>query len=292
MNHLHYINQFDISLRVKNYSPRTIKSYKHHCLKLLEHYQKDALQLTQEDLEQYILYRKQNGLSAKSCNLLIYSIKSFYTLINNGYSSSIAGPLSRMKVPEKLRLILSREEVVRILSSLENLKHKAILTIAYSAGLRINEVRNLKITDIDSNRMLILVNGKGSRQRLVPLFKFALILLRKYYLHYKPKTWLFESNDRVNQISSRAIHSIFKKAAEKAGIDKTKVSLHTLRHCFATHLLEQGTDIRIIQKILGHKYIRTTTLYAHVSNENLLKVRSPLDDLYSSSSENDNKGGL
>ena len=163
---------------------------------------------------------------------------------------------------------------MKILQSLSNIKHKAILTLVYSAGLRVGEVVKLKPEDIDSDRRLI-----GRKDRYTLLSDIALRILREYYKEYKPSKWLFEGARKGRHISTRTVQAIFRQACEKAGIKK-EVSLHSLRHSFATHLLENGVDLRYIQEILGHKSSKTTEIYTHVSKASIASIKSPLDIVF------------
>jgi len=186
--------------------------------------------------------------------------------------------IPRPRREKKLPLILSRDEVQKILSALTNIKHRALLTITYSAGLRVGEARCLKISDIDSSRMLVRVEqAKGHKDRYTVLSPKALELLRVYWKLYKPKYWLFENKDR-HPVPESTAQQIFKNALEKTGIKK-KASIHTLRHSFATHMLEQGISLPIIQQLLGHKSLKTTSGYLHVQQYSIDAVRSPLDTL-------------
>ena len=217
------------------------------------------------------------GNSAKSRNLSIYSIKCYYNLIDKRSSINISTNIPRQKEPKNIPAILSKNEVVKILNSLDNIKHRAILTVAYSSGLRMDEVRMLKTRDINSDRMTLLINGKGSKQRIAPLCKETLEVLRGYYKFFRPKLWLFEGSKNKQPMSSRSLHQIFKHSLQKSGINK-QASFHTLRHCYATHLLEAGTNLFSIQKLLGHKNIRSTLIYTHVAEEVIIKIKSPLTD--------------
>ncbi len=188
--------------------------------------------------------------------------------------------LPRPKKEKKLPDILSQLEIERILMASRNLKHKAILTLVYSAGLRVSEVSSLKVNDIDSNRMLIhLRQGKGRKDRYTILSSGALEILRKYYAaQYKLDDWLFPGEEKGAHISERTIQKIFVNACKYASIDK-RVSVHSLRHSFATHLLEAGIDLRYIQELLGHSSSKTTEIYTHVSIKDLGKIKSPLDSI-------------
>jgi integrase/recombinase XerD len=175
--------------------------------------------------------------------------------------------------------VLSSEEVIEILKATENIKHRAILMTIYSAGLRISESINLKIRDIDSNRMQIRVEqGKGKVDRYTLLSEKTLLILRQYFKEYRPKVWLFEGLIKGEQYSTRSIQNIFQAAVKKAGITKD-VSVHTLRHSFATHLLENGTDLRYIQNLLGHANSKTTEIYTHITTKGFDQIKSPLDKL-------------
>jgi site-specific recombinase XerD len=186
--------------------------------------------------------------------------------------------LSGIKRPKKLPDVLSLEEVKQIIDSIDNLKHKTIISLIYSCGLRISECINLKSSDIDSKRMLIkIVQSKGNKDRYLQLSPKLLELLRIYFKSYNPNENLFQGQFR-DEYSARSIQNILKRALHKCNIKK-RITVHSLRHSFATHLLEQGTDIRIIQEILGHKDIRTTQIYTHISKTKLSQIKNPFDDL-------------
>ena len=278
MKFYHYIEEFKNELKLRNLADTTIKSYSKQCLYLFQYYNKPPLEITEPELKTYILYLKQKGLAAKSRNLSIFSIKQYYSLIDKRTTVNISTNIPRQKEPKNLPAVLSKEDVVKMLAGVENIKHRAILTIAYTSGLRIDETRRLKISDINKDRKTILINGKGSRQRFTPLCDEALRVLRNYYKFFRPKFWLFEGSDGNSPISSRSLHQIIKNALQKSGI-KQKASFHTLRHCCATHLLEAGVNLRTIQKLLGHKHINSTLIYTHVAEEVIVKIKSPLADV-------------
>ena len=187
--------------------------------------------------------------------------------------------VKRIKKDKKLPVVLSQNEVTMILSSVSNIKHKAILMLTYSAGLRVGEVVKLKVENIDADRKLIHVKGdKGRKDRYTILSDVALVVLKDYLEEHKPETWLFSGSKPNKHISTRTIQTIFKQGKEKADIKKD-ISVHCLRHSFATHLLESGVDLRYIQELLGHQSSKTTEIYTHVSNKNLRAIRSPLDNL-------------
>ena len=187
--------------------------------------------------------------------------------------------LSRPKKELRLPNVLSKEDVSHILNALQNEKHKTILFLIYSAGLRVGEVVRLQIKDIDTKRMLIKVRqGKGRKDRYTLLSEVALKQLKKYYLLYKPELWLFPGGKDGSFLTERTVERIFENACTVAKI-KANVSVHSLRHSFATHLLEGGTDLRYIQELLGHSSSKTTEIYTHVTEKKLSNIRSPLDDL-------------
>ena len=184
----------------------------------------------------------------------------------------------RPKKEKKLPIVLSEEEITEILRQISNLKHKCIIYIIYSAGLRLSEVTNLQISDIDSKRKVITIRGgKGKKDRITLLSETILELLREYYKEYKPQKWLFEGQ-KGGKYSPTSVQKIFKTALAKTKITKN-ASIHTLRHSFATHLLERGTDLRYIQELLGHSSPKTTEIYTHVTKKGIDKIKSPLDNL-------------
>ena len=186
--------------------------------------------------------------------------------------------LPRPKKPLKLPGVLAEEEVVALLGRVKNLKHKAMLMAGYAGGLRVSEIVRLKIGDIDSKRMMIHIHGaKGKKDRMVPLSKTLLEVLRTYYKAYQPVNFIFEGQFG-DHYSERSVQAILQEAKKIAGISK-KGSVHILRHSYATHLMECGTDVRIIQELLGHNNIKTTMLYTHVSKKDIGKIESPLDKL-------------
>jgi integrase/recombinase XerD len=209
-------------------------------------------------------------------NQSINAIKFYYERVLGGQRKVYL--VERPRSEHTLPVVLSQQEIQAILKIPTNLKHRAILTTIYSAGLRVSEALNLKMSDIDSNRMQIRVEqAKGKKDRYTLLSPKTLELLRSYYIAYKPATWLFEGASG-QKYSDRSIQFILKDAVTKAGIQK-RVTVHTLRHSFATHLLENGTDLRYIQSLLGHESSRTTEIYTHVTTRGFDKIKSPLDNL-------------
>lgn len=270
------IEKFKQYLRSKRYSESTITTYSEALKSFLVFYRnKPIAEITNEDVivynNEYIL---KNNLSASYQNQTINSIKLFFKIIHN--SKIIIAELHRPKNAKTLPNVLSKEETFRLIDLTTNLKHKTLLALIYSAGLRISEAINMKITDIDNQRMLIHIkNAKGKKDRYTLLSTKVLELLKEYYTIYKPKTFLFEGQ-YGEQYSSRSAQSVLHQSAKKAGITK-QISLHTLRHSFATHLLENGTDLRYIQDLLGHSSPKTTMIYTHVSSTSLKNIINPFD---------------
>jgi site-specific recombinase XerD len=209
--------------------------------------------------------------------LVFYTYISFFSKIENKKLNPEL--VHRPKRPKLLPNVLSKEEVKMILNAHGNIKHKAMLSLIYSCGLRRSELLNLKLSDIDSKRGLVIIKqSKGRKDRVAPLSDKILELLRDYYNVYKPQYWLFEGQDKTSQYDEKSLASVLEQALAKSGIQKP-VSLHWLRHSYATHLLENGTDLRYIQEILGHSSSRTTEIYTHVSNKNIQRITSPFDNL-------------
>lgn len=185
----------------------------------------------------------------------------------------------RAKTEKLLPNVLSKEDVKKILNAHINIKHNTMLSLIYSCGLRRSELINLKLTDIDSKRNIVIIKqSKGKKDRIVPLSQKILEMLRNYFKQHKPLVWLFEGNEAGTKYSEQSLQSVLKQALQKAGIKKP-VTLHWLRHSYATHLLESGTDLRYIQELLGHNSSKTTEIYTHVSTKNLQQIKSPFDDL-------------
>ena len=232
---------------------------------------------SREDLRRFQLHLASGGVSVPTLNVTVTGLRFFFevTLGRRGATDH----LPSVRKPRKLPVVLSPDEVARFLDAAPSLKYKAALSVAYGAGLRASEVVSLKIADIDSARMVIRVEqGKGRKDRYVMLSEHLLQLLRAYWKASRPQGWLFPGQNPVNALTTRQLRHVCRAAAEAAGIDK-RVSLHTLRHSFATHLLEQKVDIRVIQVLLGHKKLETTALYAQVATRTLRDVESPLERL-------------
>jgi site-specific recombinase XerD len=230
-----------------------------------------------EDLRRYQLAMRAGGASATTMNAAVSSLRFFFTVTLGRNDANTA--MTTVREPRRLPVILSLEEIARLLDAAPGLKYKAALSVAYGAGLRASEVVSLKVSDIDSERKVIRVEqGKGARDRYAMLSDLLLDVLRAWWRESRPQGWLFPGQNPVNPLTTRQLRRACHAAAEVAGIDK-RVSLHTLRHSFATHLLEQKVDIRVIQVLLGHKKLETTALYSQVATRTIREVRSPLEQL-------------
>jgi site-specific recombinase XerD len=265
-------------LRELRYSEKTIKAYKEKFEEFMNYYSgKELEEIDENMILAYLRYLViERKISSSYQNQAINAIKFYYEKVMNGNRKVylIDRPIKEKILPN----ILSVKEVEDLLRVVDNVKHKAILMLAYSASLRLSELINVKIKDIDSTRMQIRVQqGKGKKDRYTLLSRKFLDLVRKYYVEYTPKEWLFEGA-AGGQYSTRSIQLIMKDAVKKAGIKK-KVSIHSLRHSFATHLLENGTDLRYIQSLLGHESSKTTEIYTHVTTKGFDQLESPLDKL-------------
>jgi integrase/recombinase XerD len=273
------IEKFNHWLSSKRYSENSIKTY---CGALKSFFlffrNKEIKDLTNDDV---ILYNNafilKNGLSYSYQNQIVNAIKLYFSTIKE-----LSIDIEKIHRPKKEKLlpnVLSKEEIKLILNAHGNLKHKTMLSLIYSCGLRRSELLNLKPLDIDSKRNLVMIRqAKGKKDRIVPLSPKILEMLRDYFITYKPKVWLFEGQEEGEQYSERSLQLVMKQAIMKAKIKKP-VTLHWLRHSYATHLLESGTDLRYIQELLGHKSSKTTEIYTHVSTKSLQNIKSPFDDL-------------
>ena len=266
------------AMDLKNLSPHTQRSYLKSVTGLAKHYQQSPETITGEMVEDYLLYLKNEKRNAlATCCITLSGLRFFYKHI---LDQQISISFSLPKTPRKLPSVLTKQQVGKIIYAPGNLKHRLILMTTYAAGLRVGETRRLKPDHIDSRRMLIKVAGaKGRKDRYTMLSKKLLGELRHYYKTCRPQTYLFPSSIKKRKdypLSYEAVRCIYEKARNKAGVKKGK-GLHTLRHSFATHLLEAGYDIRKIQLLLGHSRLTTTMIYLHVSRETLSKVPSPLD---------------
>jgi site-specific recombinase XerD len=266
------------AMDLRNLSDHTKRAYLTAVKGLVKHYQESPEKITEEQIEDYLLYLKnEKGNAPSSCIGVLTGLRFFY---QNILEKEISVDFSLPKKPRKLPTVLTKEQIWKIICVPKNLKHRLILMTTYSAGLRAGEVRKLLPVHIDSKRMLIkVVDGKGRKDRYTMLSVKLLAELRHYYRKHRPQTYLFPSSykkNKNNPLSYEAVRCIYEKARKKVGV-KNGEGLHTLRHSFATHLLEAGYDIRKIQVLMGHTKLSTTMIYLHVSRETLSKVPSPLD---------------
>ena len=263
-----------LKLELKKYANNTVRAYVSSFENFLNHYSnEEPINLNEIDVRNYLQKLVQEGRSNSYINVAINSIKFYYEIVlgmpNRFYS--IERPRKEKHLPE----VLSNEEILRIMEHTNNIKHRCMVGLLYSSGLRRGELLNLTVADIDSKRMVVRVRqAKGNKDRLSVLSANLLKDLKTYYKKYRPINYLFESPDR-NQYSASSVLKIISAAAKKAGIYK-RVTPHMLRHSFATHLLENGTDIRHIQLLLGHSSTKTTEIYTHVANRSFMNIKDLL----------------
>ena len=261
----------------RKYSYKTVKGYIYYNRDFLSFIKKETADVRESDIKDYLVYLAEEKESATATlNQAINALKFYYGgMLKRNFLYEIKRPRKDKQLPE----VLSREEVTRIINLTENIKHKALLMTIYSGGLRLGETARLELAHLDRDRMLIFVKGaKGRKDRYTLLSEKALELIDRYIRRYEPKKWLFEGARQGRYLSRRTIEKVFEQARDRAGIKKD-VSVHDLRHSFATHLLESGTDLRYIQELLGHASSKTTEIYTHVSTRSLGRIKSPLDNL-------------
>jgi site-specific recombinase XerD len=269
-------DQMKRDLELKNYSPKTRVCYLTAVKSFALHFHRSPDQLSEEEIREYLHYLIQDKKASQSVISQAYSALKFFNETTlkrdwNGFR------IPRAKMRKRLPVVLSPQEIQAILSAPRNLKHRALLMTIYSAGLRVSEVVHLKVSDIDSQRMVIRVQqGKGAKDRYTILARRTLEVLRDYWRAYRPEEWLFPGQPAKGALSISSVQKIFEKALHRAGVKKP-ATVHTLRHSFATHLLEAGTDLYHIQRLLGHTTPKTTAIYLHLSRKDLGGVSSPLD---------------
>ena len=273
------LHKFTQWLSSRRYSTSTIKTYSDGLKSFLFFYREKAIQeITNDDV---IIYTNEfllkNKLSASYQNQIVNALKLYFKTVRE--TKIDIEKIHRPKRQKILPNVLSKEEVKSILDAHNNIKHKTMLSLIYSCGLRRSELINLKLTDIDSKRNIVIIRqSKGRKDRITPLSSKILDLLRVYYKQHKPKKYLFEGQESGTFYSEQSLQSVLKQALQKTKIKKP-VTLHWLRHSYATHLLESGTDLRYIQELLGHNSSKTTEIYTHVSTKSLQQIKSPFDDL-------------
>jgi len=274
------VSKFRKWLETHRYPSSTVKTY----CGMLETFlrfmnPKESHECTANDVIRFVdEYIIPGGLSYSYQNQLISALKKYYGKICQ--KTIDPGELDRPRRQRRLPNVLSKEEVKKILNSIQNEKHRLMLSMVYGCGLRRNEVLNLTLFDVDRSRKLLRIRqSKGFKDRFVPLSDKLIEMIDRYLLHYRPEKYLFEGQYRGTKYSETSLEKIFRRAFERAGINKQDITLHGLRHSYATHLLESGTDLRYIQELLGHKSSRTTEIYTHVTTQSIQKIRSPFDDL-------------
>jgi integrase/recombinase XerD len=263
----------------RRYSPSSVKTYCGAAAQFIRFIKpKSVSEVNNNDVVRFCTdYILAKGLISSYQNQAVNAIKLFFREVIKGEIK--VENIERPRREHKLPNVLSKEEVKAILQAPTNLKHRAMLSLIYACGLRRSELLNLRPADVDSKRhLLIILNAKGKKDRVVPISDNVIQMLREYYKTYKPKVWLFEGQIAGTKYSEQSLQSVMKQSIIKSGIKK-QASLHWLRHSYATHLLEAGTDLRFIQELLGHKSSKTTEIYTHVSEKSLQKIKSPFDDL-------------
>jgi len=278
-HNLEEIARFKQWMEHKRYSESTVKTYLQALSIFLRFIKpKSSAEATNDDMvrfvHQYLIPKK---LSSSYQNQAVNAARLFFKIVQG--SKLITEQIERPRRAHKLPNVLSKEEVKAILEAPKNIKHRTMLCLIYACGLRRSELINLKPVHVDSKRyLLIIINAKGKKDRIVPISDKIITMLREYYKIYKPLEWLFEGQNKGEQYSVESLQNVLKQALAKTNIKKP-ISLHWLRHSYATHLLEAGIDLRYIQELLGHKSSKTTEIYTHVSTKNIQKIKSPFDDL-------------
>jgi integrase/recombinase XerD len=271
-------------MRVRNLSPNTQQLYVDRVAKFAQYFGKSPELLGPEDVRTYQVYLiHQKGASSSMLQQTVCALRFLYrnTLGKEWLLPYIPAPKREMKLP----VVLSQEELSRFFDNLPNLKHRALIMAAYATGMRVSEVVSLRVADIDSERMMIRVEqGKGRKDRCVMLSPNLLELLRAYWKVARPADWLFPGRRPGTHLTTKRIHQVCVRASAAAGLTR-RATVRALRHCFATHLLEAGANIRVIQILLGHRSLRTTARYTHVSRETICSTSSPLDRMDKAVSE-------
>ena len=264
-------------MTARRFKEKVQKDYVRHVRTFTKFLGRSPDKATSEDLRRFQLHMAQQQVGAPTINSAIAALRFFFTVTLE--RADLVRPLRLVNEPRRAPVVLSPEEVARLLQAAPGLKYRAALSVAYGAGLRVSEVANLKVSDIDSGRMMLRVEqGKGQRDRDVMLSPHLLELLREWWKAARPRVWLFPGQNPINPVTPRQLNRAVTVAKDLAGISK-RVSPHTLRHSFATHLLEQGVDIRVIQVLLGHAKLETTALYTRVAVSTVRDIKSPLDRL-------------
>jgi len=274
MDKTEFLRKLEIELKISKNSQHTIRNYSEANEKLLDFSKKNPENINEEDVKAYMA-EKLTDKASSSIIMFLSAIKYAYS---NLLKKDITQAIKRPKKERKIPAVLSKEEVKKLIASLDNKKSKLMISLMYACGFRVSELVNLKKENLDFNEKIGYVKqGKGRKDRIFNIPEFLFSELKEYVKEKENSSYVFSG--RKPKLSERNIQKIVQKAAKKAGINK-QVHPHTLRHSFATHLLESGVDIRMIQKLLGHSSISTTELYTHVSDQQLKKIKSPIDELY------------
>ncbi len=279
MDKLSALNEFTKDLLVRNSAKSTVESYTYQLRQFFDYFKCVPQTIDVPKIREYMLYLKiDRKYSPSGQNIAISAIQDFYKrVLQIEWPSKVIG---RPKVENKLPIILTQDEIKTVLSGIKNLKHKAILSLMYSSGVRSSELLALMPEHIDSKQMYVMVRGgKGNKDRSTLLSTISLTILREYYREYRPKQYLFNGAKESSPYSATSLANILKKAVKNTGIKK-KISPHTLRHSFATHLLENGVNLFYIKELLGHKSIKTTLVYLHLCSKDIKKIVNPLDKLF------------
>lgn len=263
-------------LQVRNYSPRTIQHYVQHVARFAKHFHTSPDRLGTSHIRQYQIYlTRERKASYSYFNQAVCALRFFYrTTLGKDWNVRRELPYARKE--RRLPVVLSKQELAQFFQAIKNPRHRIILMTAFSAGLRVSEVVALQPADIDSQRMMIRVHGKGRKDRFTPLSVMLLGILREHWQQTRPTKWLFPGKNPDHYLSPRSVQRACQRAAQASGIRK-RITPHILRHSFATSLLESGADIRTIQMLLGHKKLATTVIYTHVTPLQIRKTGSPLD---------------
>lgn len=270
-----YLDKIKKELQLRNYSPKTIKAYL-MCNEFYFKYKKSNIEkIDEENIKDFLLILKEKGKSPQTINLYLNSIKFFYNKVLKVYKKI---DLKFAKRNKSLPIILSREEIKKIIENTSNNKHRLMITLAYSSGLRVSEIINLKVKDLDLGELIIrLKEAKGMKDRITILPEKIKNEVNNLIVGKSNDDYVFES-ERGGKLTTATAQKVFIKSLQKSNINKP-ATFHSLRHSFATHLLENGTDIRYVQELLGHSNIRTTQIYTHVINPTIKKIKSPFDNL-------------
>jgi integrase/recombinase XerD len=274
MNNSHYLNLFRNKLTRKGYRQQSIKNYVSCIDCFLKHFGDkftEPVKINEQSIKDYLLTFKEHNTQRSNHS----AIKCFYKYVC--HQPNKFRYIEYCKRNRKLPIVLSQEEIQRMFNVCDNIKHKAIFSLLYSAGLRVSEIINLRINDIDSSRMIInIINAKGGKDRQVMLAQSVLELLRKYYTAYNPKQYLFNGQFDI-KYSARSINQFLKDLALKAKVDNKRVYAHLMRHTSFTHMVENGTDINLIQRLAGHSSVKTTSIYTHISHNLISRIQSPIN---------------